>query len=92
LEENIYIDHLQEKTAYIALSKLINHDKYLEIISDIKNNTNCPMFDSARGAIVLDSRITDIIRIYSGHLDIDLLKCIQNKFEQAISEVLISNY
>jgi hypothetical protein len=39
------------------------------------------MFDAARGAIVLDSRITDIIRIYSDHLDIDLLKCIQKKFE-----------
>lgn len=84
LDENIYLDRLQEKTGYIALSKLIHHNKYLEIMTDIKNNVNCAMFDAARGAILLDSKITDIIRIYSGNLDIDLMKCIQNKFEKAI--------
>jgi hypothetical protein len=84
VEENIYLDHLQERTAYIALSKLIKQDKYLEIIVDIKNNVNCAMFDAARGAVLFDSKITDIIRVYSGNLDIDLLKCIQKKFEMAI--------
>jgi hypothetical protein len=84
MDENIFLDHLQEKTGYIALSKLIHHDKYFEIMDDIKNNVNCAMFDAARGAILLDSKITDIIRIYSGHLDIDLLKCIQKRFEQSI--------
>lgn len=84
IDENIYLDHLQEKTGYIALSKLINQDYFTEVINNIRNNTNCPMFDAARGAIVLDSRITDIIRIYSGHLDIDLFKCIQNKFERSV--------
>jgi hypothetical protein len=84
LDENIYLDHLQEKTAYIALQKLIKYEKYLEVIADIRNNTNLAMFDSARGAMILDSKITDIIRIYSGHLDINLLKDIQNKFEKAL--------
>jgi len=84
VEENIYLDHFQEKTGYVALSKLIKQDYFNDVIDDIRNNTNCAMFDAARGAIVLDSRITDIIRIYSGHLDIDLLKCIQNKFEHSV--------
>lgn len=84
LDENIYLDHLQEKTGYIALSKLIKHEKYIEAIADIRNNTNCAMFDPARGALLLDSKITDIIRIYSDHLDIDMLKCIQDKFERLI--------
>jgi hypothetical protein len=84
IEEHIYIDHLQEKTAYIALSKLITREYYLQVLSQIRNNTDCPMFDAARGAIVLDSEITDIIRIYSGHLDLEMLKCIQNHFEKSI--------
>jgi len=84
VDENIYVDHFQEKTGYVALSKLMKHDNFSEVIKNIRNNTNCPMFDAARGAIVLDSRITDVVRIYSGHLDIDLLKCIQNKFEYSI--------
>lgn len=82
--ENIYLDHLQENTAYIALSKLITKDYYLQALSYIRNNTDCPMFDAARGAIVLDSQITDIIRIYSGHLDLEMLKCIQNHFEKVV--------
>lgn len=82
--KNIYIDHLQERTAYIALSKLINHKFYSQMIASIRNNSDCPMFDSARGAIILDSEITDIIRVYSGHLDVEMLKCIQEKFEKGI--------
>ncbi len=84
VEKNIYIDHLQENTAYVALSRLIKHDYFLQVIAEIRNNTDCPMFDAARGAIMLDSKITDIIRIYSGHLDTGMLKCIQDKFERLI--------
>ncbi len=82
--KNIYIDHLQEKTAYIALSKLINHEYYSHVIADIRNNTSSAMFDAARGAIILDSEITDIIRIYSGQTDVEMLKRIQDKFEKGI--------
>lgn len=85
--ENIYIDHLQEKTAYIALSKLIDQDYYSQAIADIKNNTASPMFDAARGAIILDSEITDIVRIYSGHLDVEMLKVIQNRFEKRLKNL-----
>ncbi|KAF0237421.1 MAG: hypothetical protein FD181_1987 [Prolixibacteraceae bacterium] len=84
IDENIYIDHQQEKTAYIALPKLIKNDKYLEVITDIRNNTSFAMFDSARAAMFLDSNITDFIRIYSGQLDINLLKSIQKRFEMAM--------
>jgi hypothetical protein len=82
--KNIYIDHLQEKTAYIALPKLIDQKYYSRVIGDIRNNTSYPMFDAARGAIILDAEITDIIRVYSGHLDIEMLKNIQKHFEKDI--------
>ena len=84
IDENIYLDHLQEKSAYIALPKLIKNDKYLEVITDIRNNTSFAMFDPARAAMFLDSNITDFIRIYSGQLDINLLKSIQKRFEMAM--------
>ena len=84
LGSNIFIDHMQEKTGYIALSKLVNQDYYSRVIADIRNNTSCAMFDAARGVILLDSHVTDIVRIYSGHLDIEMLKCIQDKFEHSI--------
>ncbi len=82
--KNLFIDHLQEKTAYIALSKLITQEYYSQIIAHIQNNTSSPMFDAARGVIILDSVVTDIIRIYSGNLDLEMLKFIQHKFEKEI--------
>ena len=84
LANGLYKDQLQENTGYVALSKLINQDLYVQALSDIRNNTDCPMFDAARGVLLLVTQITDIIRIYSHHLDIDLLKCIQNRFEHFI--------
>lgn len=84
IEPNLYLDHLQENTAYIALPHLINEEKYINVISDIRNNTSCPLFDAARGSIILNSEITDVIRIYSGHLDTEMLKCIQGKFEEVL--------
>lgn len=84
IEPNLYIDHLQENTGYIALPKLINEENYLQVISKIRNNTSCPLFDAARGSIILGSEITDIIRIYSGHLDLEMLKCIQEKFGEVL--------
>lgn len=82
--KNIYVDHLQEKTAYIALSKLIHHEYYAQVVADIRNNASYPMFDAARGAIILDAEITDIIRIYSGHLEVEMLESIQEEFEKGI--------
>ncbi|MCA1760408.1 MAG: hypothetical protein LC658_11625 [Bacteroidales bacterium] len=78
---NIYLDHLQNKTGYVALTKLISNELYNKVIFEIRNNTNCPMFDAARGAILFRTKITDIVRIYSEDLDIELLKRIQIMFE-----------
>ena len=84
LDENIFIDHLQEKTGYITLSKIIDNKIFRQVIADVRNNSKCPMFDAAMGAIIIDSEITDIIRVYSGNLDLEMLKCIRKKFEHSI--------
>lgn len=84
IDKNLYIDHLQKNTAYIALPKLITEENFMKVIAKVRNNTSCPLFDSARGSIILESDITDVIRIYSGHLDLEMLKCIQGKFEEVL--------
>jgi hypothetical protein len=80
--ENLYLDHRQNKTGYVALNELINNEKYQSVISVIRNNTNCPLFDAARGAILFGDTITDIVRIYSEHIGPDMLKLIQKHFEE----------
>ena len=82
VDENLYLDHRQHKTGYVALKNLISHEKYTEVINNIRNNTNCPLFNPARGAILFGDEITDIIRVYSEHIGIDMLKLIQQHFEK----------
>ncbi len=80
--DGLYLDHLQNKTGYVKLSRLINNDEFNEAISKIRNNSNTPLFDAVRGAIILDGNVTDIVRIYSEHIGTDLLKIIQKNFEK----------
>ena len=81
IDENLYLDHRQHKTGYVALPNLMNKYDYKEVISSIRNNSNIALFDAERGAIILDGIVTDIVRIYSEHLDTDLLRMIQKQFE-----------
>jgi len=79
--DNLYLDHRQNKTGYVALPHLMNKDEYEEIMSSIRNNSNVPWFNSERGAIIFDGNVTDIVRIYSEHLDAGLLRMIQKQLE-----------
>lgn len=80
--DSLYIDHMQSKTGYLVLPRLMNDDEYNEVIAKIRNNLNTPLFDAVRGAIILDGIVTDIVRVYSEHIGIDLLKMIQKHFEE----------
>ncbi len=82
IDENLYLDHRQHKTGYVALKNLISNEYFHEVINTIRNNTNCPLFNAARGAILFGDVITDIIRVYSVHIGIDMLKLIQKHFEK----------
>jgi hypothetical protein len=79
--ENLYLDHRQNKTGYLALPNLLNKYDYNEVINSIRNNSGIPLFNAERGAIIFNGVVTDIVRIYSEHLDADLLRTIQKQFE-----------
>ncbi|MGC9342698.1 MAG: hypothetical protein ACP5E3_08365, partial [Bacteroidales bacterium] len=64
-EQGIFIDKNEENRGYIAIPKQIRGDEFLDKISKIKNNEECPLFDAARGVIIIDSKARDIARIYS---------------------------
>ena len=79
--DNLYLDHGQTKTGYVALPRLINNDDYNEVLANIRNNSHSPLFDAVRGAIILDGIVTDIVRIYTEHITPDLLRMVQKQFE-----------
>ena len=86
-EPGIFMDKKEENRGYISILKQIAGDEFLEMISEIKNNEECPLFDAARGTIIIDSKAVDIVRIYSENLYLSFLKCIKEKFDKTILKV-----
>ena len=41
-------------------------------------------FDAAMGGLIVDGRVEEMLRIYSGHLSLDLLKCIKQEISKWI--------
>lgn len=79
--EGIYLDHTQSKTGYVALQHLVSDNDFKDAIDAIQNNISSPLFDAARGALILNGTITDVVRVYSEQINSDLLETIQNQFE-----------
>lgn len=79
--DNLYLDHKQTTTGYIALPGLVGNKDYKEVINSIRNNLNSPLFDAARCTLILDGKVTDVVRIYSEQINPDLLRMIQKQFE-----------
>lgn len=84
VESGIYLDRLEENKGYIALPRLINYDEFQLIMQNIRNNSDCGIFDVAKGSIIIHSALTDIVRIYSEKLNNNLLRCIKLELEKTI--------
>lgn len=82
VDEGIFLDRNEADIGYIIIPNQIRNNEFADILVNIRNNTVCPLFDAAMGAIILDSKAKDMVRIYSKHLNSDLLKCIKERFKQ----------
>ena len=85
-DNGIYFDKIEENKGYISIPKLISNDEFEKLIGEIRNNSNCRLFDAAKTGVILDSQLKDIIRIYSEKLDLALLKCIKNYLMKLIKK------
>ena len=84
IEEGIYFDNKEEHKGYITIPKQISKSEFSDILIEIRNNYDCELFDAALGAIIIDAKATDMVRIYSENLNLTLLKCIKKRFAKSI--------
>ena len=84
IEEGIYFDKKEDHKGYITIPKQISNSEFSNILIDIRNNADCKLFDATIGAMIINSRVKDIIRIYSENLNVQLLKCIKERFAKSI--------
>lgn len=87
LEEGIYLDLDEVDKGYIQSEKLLTEEEFEDMMTEIRNNSDCRLFDAAKCGIILDSEIKEVVRIYSEKLDIALLKCIQKEMKKILRKV-----
>ena len=83
-EEGIFFDKKEKNEGYITISKYPGWPDFEILIENTRNNSNCMLFDAAMGSFIIEGHVENIIRIYSGHLDLKLLKCIKNEIQKWI--------
>lgn len=80
IEDGIYLDDVEVNHGYFRIPAELSFNEFSDIIFDIRNNIESINFDAAIGSLLMDSNLTDVVRIYSDNLDLSLLKIIQEKF------------
>lgn len=80
LEDGIFFDQREDHKGYIAIPRMVNTEEFMETLVTIRNNHDCKLFDAAQAAMIINSRATDMVRIYAENLSLDLLQCIKRRF------------
>lgn len=82
IETDIYMDINEENKGYIMLEQKILPENFDEVTSKVKNNTECKLFDVVQGEVLMNGEVREIIRIFAEGLDVQLLKCLKNRFKK----------
>ena len=80
----LYIDRVEKDKGYVVVNRLLNENEFETMISAIKNNSNCRLFDAVKCGIILNAEVLEMIRIYAEKLDLPLLKCIQDQVRKQV--------
>ncbi len=81
-EDSFYIDLLEENKGYFTHEKRVSDAEFSRIMTQVKHNGNCHIFDAVRGEIIVDGQIHEIVRIFAEGLNLQLLKCIKKEFDK----------
>ncbi len=77
--DGFYLDLDEKHEGYFTIPYYPDLSEFEILFQNIRNNSSCSLFDAAYGGLIIDGRVVDIIRIYSWHLNLELLKCIRKE-------------
>ena len=84
-EPGIFFDQLESNKGYFTFPKKLSSSEFYDIFASIKNNSSCRLFDAEQGYFILNGKITNMVRVYSEGLDIQLIECIRQQFSKFFS-------
>jgi hypothetical protein len=76
--DGFYMDMDEPNEGYFVMPSYPDIEAFEQLLRNIRNNSQCPVFDAAFGGFIMNGKVVDIMRVYSGHLDMDLLYCVRN--------------
>ena len=85
IEDGILLDKTNNHKGYVIIPRQIRSEEFDEILINLRNNHDCPLFDAAIGSINIHSETKDIIRIYSENINLDLLRCAKKRFASSLA-------
>ncbi|HZH72070.1 MAG TPA: hypothetical protein VFD91_06240, partial [Mariniphaga sp.] len=62
---------------YFIVPEYPEFTEFESLIQKIRNNSSCSLFDAAMGGLIINGKVFNIVRIYSEHITIDMLKLIR---------------
>lgn len=75
--DGYFLDLDEPHEGYFTIPHYPELKEFETLIQDVRNNTSCSLFDAAFGGFIIEGKVLNIVRIYSGHLNIEMLKCIK---------------
>lgn len=91
-EEGIYLDQDNGNKAYVIIPRQIDTDEFSEMLINLRNNNDCPLFDAALGTLKIKTNTVNMIRIYSENINQQLLMCAKQKFSLYASRQVFEAY
>lgn len=82
VEPGFYLDLVEDNKGYFTYPDRLSDDDFSRIMTQIKNNGNCALFDAVKGEILVNGQINEIVRIFSEGLNPKELKCIKKEFDK----------
>jgi hypothetical protein len=80
ISDQIYIDKLEKKHAYLEISRHLSKEEFEHINSKVKYNWQESTFDATLATFYFDSKLHDVIRIYSNNLELAKLQALLDLF------------
>ena len=77
--DGFFLDKNEPHEGYIILPKRPSLPEFEKLMNKVRNNSDCLFFDAAIGGLIINGRVLDMMRVYSGSLDVKMLNCIKNE-------------
>lgn len=77
--EGLFFDMDDENEGYFTIPYIPYMENFEILLQNIRNNSSYSLFDAAYGGLIINGKVHNIIRIYSGHIDLYMLKCIKKE-------------